>query len=183
MSRTHFILDKLSNFFSVMDAAIIENKNTARPQIRISEGNLNSRLAVKTQGILNWLNTTSSRKKSTNFPVVTEPSMMSCAMMPSSVIMGRIENLFPRTKHFLWTHRVPRRDQPLHLLDVLSSLLASSPNMNISGLGTSSVMRFMYIAGSRSLHSRALPKTSLFVKCSRRRVCVRVGIDTLTPRR
>ena len=53
MSRTRFILDKLSNFFSVMDAAIIENKNTARPWIRISEGNLNSRLAVKTQGLLN----------------------------------------------------------------------------------------------------------------------------------
>jgi hypothetical protein len=67
-------------------------------------------------------------------------------MMPSSVIMGRIENLFPCTKHFLWTHGVPHRDQPLRLLDILSSLLASSPNMNISGLGTSSAMQFMYIA-------------------------------------
>ena len=53
MSRTGFVLNKLSNFFGMMDAAIIENKDTVRPRIGISEGNLNSRLAVKTQGILN----------------------------------------------------------------------------------------------------------------------------------
>jgi hypothetical protein len=99
--RTRFVFDKLPNFFSVMDAAIIENKNTAGTWVGIGERNLNSRLDVKTQGMLNWLSTTSSRKNLTNFSVVTEPSIISCAMIPSSVMMGRIENLLPRTKHFL----------------------------------------------------------------------------------
>jgi hypothetical protein len=99
--HTRFVFDKLSNFFSVMDATIIENKNTAGTWVGIGEGNLNSRLDVKTQGMLNWLSTTSSRKKLTNFSVVTEPSIISCAMIPSSVMIGRIENLLPRTKHFL----------------------------------------------------------------------------------
>ena len=179
--HTCFVFDKLSNFFSVMDVAMIENKNTVGTWVGIGEGNLNFRLDVKTQGMLNWLSTTSSRKKLTNFSVVTEPSIISCVMILSSVMIGRIENLLPHMKHFLWTHHVPCWDQPLHLLDVLSSLLASSPNMNISGLGTSSAMWFMYIARSQSSRSRALPKMSLFVKWSWRRVRIRVDIDTLTP--
>ena len=99
--RTCFIFDKLSNFFSVMDAAIIENKNTVGTWVGIGEGNLNSRLDVKTQGMLNWLSTTSSHKKLTNFSVVTEPLIISCVMILSSVMMGRIENLLPHIKHFL----------------------------------------------------------------------------------
>ena len=65
--HTRFVFDKLLNFFSVMDAAIIENKNAAGTWVGIGEGNLNSRLDVKTQGMLNWLSTTSSRKKIDKF--------------------------------------------------------------------------------------------------------------------
>src|SRR5882762_1200746 len=94
-----FIFDKLSNFFGMMDAAIIENKNTVGTWVRIGGGNLNSRLDVKTQGMLNLLSTTSSCKKFTNFLVVTEPLIISCVMILLSVMMGRTENFLPCMKH------------------------------------------------------------------------------------
>ena len=100
--------------------------------------------------------------------------------MPSRVRIGSMENLFPHTKRFLCTHLDPHRDQPVHLIDVLSSLCASSPNMSISGSVTRSNIRFIYTAHRWSLHSSAFPETSLWVKWSRWRVHVRVGIDTFT---
>ena len=100
--------------------------------------------------------------------------------MPSRVRIGSMENLFPCTKHFLCTHLDPLRDQPVCLFDILSSLCTSSPNMSISGSVTRSAIRFIYTACRRSLCSSAFPETSLWVKWSRWRVCVRVGIDTFT---
>ena len=99
--HARFIFDKLLNFFSVMDVAIIENKNTVGTWVGIGGGNINSRLDVKTQGMLNLISTTSLCKKLTNFLVVTEPLIISCVMILSSVMMGRIENLLPHIKHFL----------------------------------------------------------------------------------
>ena len=87
--------------------------------------------------------TKSACRKSTNLSLVTEPSMISCAIIPSNVRIGRIENLLSQTKHFLWTQYIPLHDQLLRLLDVLSSFEDSSSNISISGSGARLASWFM----------------------------------------
>ena len=87
--------------------------------------------------------TTSSCRKSTKLSLVTEPSMISFAVILSNVRIGRIENLLPWTKHFPWIQCILLCGQPLHLLDVLSSFEASSPNTSISRLGARSASQFV----------------------------------------
>jgi hypothetical protein len=41
---------------------------------------------------------------------------MSCAMMPSKVMIGKIVDFFPIMKHFLCTHLAPLQDHPICLL-------------------------------------------------------------------
>ena len=177
---TGFIFNRLPYLFSMVDSTIVENQNTTWPWVGVSQWDLDFTSWVYIQRG-KQIHTTNSCKNSWNFSLVTEPSMMSCAMMPSRVIIGRIENLLPCTKHFRWTHLLPWCDQPVCLFDVLSSLCTSSPNISMSGLGTSSMIQFMNITQSHSLHSNSLLETSLCVKWSHWRVRYKVVIDALTP--
>ena len=127
--------------------------------------------------------TTFSRRNLTKIAEVTEPQMMSCAIMPSNVRTGRIENRCPRTKQRLWKQRAPSNDQPILRLGFFLFLAASSIHMTIAGSVTISAKRFINIDRSRSFRSNALIETVLREKCNRRSDLRSVGIEIEDPRR
>ena len=130
-----FIFDKLSYFFSMVNVAIIQNENASRPRVGICEGNLVFMLDFKHNKCKNKC-TTSLQRNCTKCSKFTDPGMISYAMIPSNVRIGRIENRCPWIKCRLCTHLLPTNDHPLVRAEAFLLRTASSVKMSISGLGT-----------------------------------------------